>query len=62
MAKIKFYFILTSTDSNFIFWLLNTLSIFIQKIMAMVKLTHYWKVKDQIDTIVRLGIKLKYGE
>ena len=62
MAKIKFYFILTSTESNFLFWLLNTSSIFIQKIMARAKLTHYWKVKDQIDTIVRLGIKLKYGE
>ena len=28
--------------------------------MVKIKLTRYWKIKDQIDTIERLWIKLKY--
>ena len=35
--------------------------IFIQEITIWTKLTRYWKVKDQIDTIKMLGKKLKYG-
>jgi len=27
----------------------------------MIKLTWHWKVRDQIDTIERLGAKLTYG-
>ena len=36
-------------------------SIFIQDIIVGTKLTWDWKVRDQIDTIEKLGIKLKYG-
>ena len=48
-------------EANFLFWLLDISSILIQKITVRTKLIGYWKVKDQIDTIERLGIKLKYG-
>ena len=37
------------------------LVISIQEITVMTKLTWHWKVRDQIDTIERLGTKLKYG-
>ena len=36
-------------------------SIFIQDIIVGTKLTWDWKVRDQIDTIEKLGTKLKYG-
>ena len=45
----------------FFFWPFATLSISIQKITALTKLTRHWKVKNQIDTTERLGNKLKYG-
>ena len=60
MAKTKNYFIATSTETNFLFCLLATLTISIQKIMTRNKLTQYLKVRGQIDTIEKLGIKLKY--
>ena len=37
------------------------LAIFIQEIMEGTKLTQHWEVRDQIDTIERLGTKLKYS-
>jgi len=61
MTKIKFKFIVTLIEDNFLFWPLDTSSIFIQKITTWTKLTHNWKIKDQIDAIERLGIKLKYN-
>ena len=45
--------------TNFLFWSLDVLSIFIQKLSVRTKLTRYWNIKDQIDTIKRLGTKLK---
>ena len=56
--KIKF--IVTSTKANFLFWPLDTSSIFIQKIIVGTKLTHHWKVMDQIDRIEKLETKSKY--
>ena len=35
-------------------------AICIQEIMIMIKLTQYWKVRNQINTIKKLEIKLKY--
>ena len=37
------------------------LVIYIQEINVATKLRQYWKVRDQIDTIERLEIKLKCG-
>ena len=61
IAKIKFYCIVTSTKDYFLGYPLDVSLIFIQKIMVMTKLTRYRKVKNQIDTIEKLEIKLKYG-
>ena len=36
-------------------------SIFIQNITTETKLTRHWKIRDQIDTIEMLEIKLKYA-
>ena len=44
-----------------LFWPFDMSSIFIQKITIRTKLTRYWKVRDQIDTIQRLRTKLKYA-
>ena len=45
----------------FFFGLLVTLAIFTRKIMVLIKLIWYWKVKDQITTIKKLRTKLEYG-
>ena len=45
----------------FLFRLFAIPANFIQEIMTETKLIRYWKVKDQIDTIEKLEIKLKYS-
>ena len=47
--------------TRFLFWPFAMLAIFIQEIMEGTKLTQHWEVRDQIDTIERLGTKLKYS-
>ena len=60
MVKIKFYCTITSTKDYFLGYSLATSSIFIQKITVMTKLTRYRNVRDQINKIEKLRIKLKY--
>ena len=45
----------------FLFNSFNTSYSSIQEIMVGTKLTWYWMIRDQINTIKRLGTKLKYN-
>ena len=45
----------------FLFWLLTTTIFSIYHLTVWTILTQYQKVRNQIDTIEKLGTKLKYG-
>ena len=54
---------LLSYQHNFFFFLaIYHVSNFIKEIIIVTKLTWYWKVKNQVNTIKRLTAKLKYGK
>ena len=44
-----------------LFRLFNTSDFSIQEITIGTKLTWHWKIRDQTDTIKKLGTKLKYS-
>ena len=48
-------------ENNFFIISFNALTFSIQKIMAGTKLTRIEKIRNQIDTIEKLKMELKYG-